>query len=168
MCVRACACRLWLTSCCCFLGGLMENSGVYILREKPTAAEWCHPLFYNGSLRWCRVIPVHVILLCRFEITAKHGLGVGDGKSLSDRTMTRDSANSDTLKIQTHKRFKRTLFISTKHSMRMFGVTPFFKQQNNTWTTVKLWKNEMYAKTKDDKYPTSHFSQFTYCLSVVL
>ena len=28
-------------------------------------------------------------------------------------------------KIQTHKRFKRTLFIRTKHSMRIFGVIPF-------------------------------------------
>ena len=43
-------------------------------------------------------------------------------------------------KIQTHKRLKRTLFIRTKHNMRMFGVIPFIKLQNDTSTTVKGWK----------------------------
>ena len=33
----------------------------------------------------------------------------------------------DRIKIQTQWRFKITLFIKTKHSMRFFGVTPFFK-----------------------------------------
>ena len=35
-------------------------------------------------------------------------------------------------KIQIHKRFKRTLFIRTKHNMRIFGVIPFIKLQNDT------------------------------------
>ena len=34
--------------------------------------------------------------------------------------------------IQTHKRFKITLFIRTKHNMRIFWVIPFIKLQNNT------------------------------------
>ena len=41
-------------------------------------------------------------------------------------------------RIQTHKRLKRTLFIRTKHNMQILGVIPFFKLQNNTYTTVKL------------------------------
>ena len=39
--------------------------------------------------------------------------------------------------IRTHKRFKRTLFIWTKRNMRIFGVLPFLKLQNDTQTTVK-------------------------------
>ena len=42
--------------------------------------------------------------------------------------------------IQTHKtvkRFKRTLFIGTKHCFRIFGVIPFIKLQTDTKTTVK-------------------------------
>ena len=34
--------------------------------------------------------------------------------------------------IQTHKRFKRTLFVRTEHNVRMFGVTPFIKLPNDT------------------------------------
>ena len=37
-----------------------------------------------------------------------------------------------TWKIQTHKRFKRTLFIRTKHNMQIFWVIPFIKRQNDT------------------------------------
>ena len=32
--------------------------------------------------------------------------------------------------MQTNKRFKRTLFITTKYSMRIFGVIPFIELQN--------------------------------------
>ena len=32
-----------------------------------------------------------------------------------------------TCRIQTHKRFKITLFIRTKHNMLIFGVSPFIK-----------------------------------------
>ena len=32
------------------------------------------------------------------------------------------------------------LFIVTKHNMQIFWVSPFFKLQNNTLTTVKQWK----------------------------
>ena len=38
------------------------------------------------------------------------------------------------------------MFIRTKHSMRIFGVIPFIKLQNDTKTTVKrqkTMKNEM-------------------------
>ena len=35
-------------------------------------------------------------------------------------------------KIQTHKRFKRMLFIRTKHNLQIFGVIHFIKLQNNT------------------------------------
>ena len=45
--------------------------------------------------------------------------------------------NPDDVHIQTHKRIKRTLFIGTEHSMRMFGVIPFIKLQNDIYTTVK-------------------------------
>ena len=34
--------------------------------------------------------------------------------------------------IQTHRKFKTTLFIVTKHNMRIFGTSPQFKVQNNT------------------------------------
>ena len=33
---------------------------------------------------------------------------------------------------QNHKRFKRTLFIEAKHNLKLFGVTPFVRLQNNT------------------------------------
>ena len=35
-------------------------------------------------------------------------------------------------KIKTHKRFKRTLFIMTKHNQQIFGLIPFIKLQNDT------------------------------------
>ena len=35
-------------------------------------------------------------------------------------------------KLQTHKRFKRTLFIRTEHSLQIFRVIPFIKLQNDT------------------------------------
>ena len=41
------------------------------------------------------------------------------------------------IEIQTHKRFKRTLFIRTKHNMRIFGLIPFIELQNDTETRVK-------------------------------
>ena len=50
------------------------------------------------------------------------------------------------LKVKTHKRFKRTLFIRTKHNMPIFEVISIMKLQNDTLTTVKRWKtvtNEM-------------------------
>ena len=36
-------------------------------------------------------------------------------------------AHESKLMVQRHKRFRRTLFIMTNHSIRTFGVTPFFK-----------------------------------------
>ena len=33
---------------------------------------------------------------------------------------------------QTHKMFKITLFIKTKHNMRILGIIPFIKLQNDT------------------------------------
>ena len=32
----------------------------------------------------------------------------------------------------THKKFERTLFIRTKHTMRIFGIIPFIKLRNDT------------------------------------
>ena len=40
--------------------------------------------------------------------------------------------SKESYKIQSHRRFKRTLFIRTKHHMQIFGVMPFIKLQNNT------------------------------------
>ena len=37
-----------------------------------------------------------------------------------------------TREIQTHKMFKRTLFIRTKYNMRIVGVIPFIELQNDT------------------------------------
>ena len=37
-------------------------------------------------------------------------------------------------------RLKRRLFVRTNHNMRIFGVIPFIKLQNDTETTVKRWK----------------------------
>ena len=34
--------------------------------------------------------------------------------------------------MQTHKRYKTTLFIRTKHNKRIFGVILFMKLQNDT------------------------------------
>ena len=34
--------------------------------------------------------------------------------------------------IQTHKRFRITLLIRTKHNKRIFGVSPFIKLQSDT------------------------------------
>ena len=50
-------------------------------------------------------------------------------------------------KTQTHKRFRRTLFIRTKHNIQIFGVIPFIKLQNK----VKWWKMRWRAK------PLIHF-----------
>ena len=36
------------------------------------------------------------------------------------------------IKSKTHRRFKRTLFIRTKHKMQIFRVIPFIKLKNNT------------------------------------
>ena len=53
------------------------------------------------------------------------------------------------LKQEEDRRLKyiyETLFIRTKHNMQIFGVIPLIKLQNDTLTTVKLWKtmeNEM-------------------------
>ena len=44
--------------------------------------------------------------------------------------------------IQTHKRFKITLFIRTKHNMRIFGIILFIKLQNDAeqLNGEKRWK----------------------------
>ena len=44
------------------------------------------------------------------------------------------------IKVQIRKRLKRTLFIRTKHDMRIFGVIPFIGLQNYTQTAVKRRK----------------------------
>ena len=52
-----------------------------------------------------------------------------------------EQANFDeNIKIQTHKRFKRTLFIRTRQNQLIFGEIPFVKLQNDTLTTAKRSK----------------------------
>ena len=41
---------------------------------------------------------------------------------------------------ETHKRFKRTVFIRPKHNMRILGVILFILLQNDTLPTDKRWK----------------------------
>ena len=53
--------------------------------------------------------------------------------------LTRPTCHKALKYIQAHKRLKRTLCIMTKHNMWIFGVSPFFKLQNNTHTTEKQW-----------------------------
>ena len=48
------------------------------------------------------------------------------------KTVTDTDDNNNCSKIQTHKWFKITLFIRTKHNMHIFGVIPSIKLQNNT------------------------------------
>ena len=48
-------------------------------------------------------------------------------------------------KIQRRKRFRRMLFLRTTHSMRIFGVSPFFKLQKNTKITIK--RRQMRSRT---------------------
>ena len=45
--------------------------------------------------------------------------------------------NNNTVKIQTHKGFKRMLFIKTRQNQNISGVISFVKLQNDTWTTSK-------------------------------
>ena len=45
---------------------------------------------------------------------------------------------------QTHKTFKGTLFIRTKHNMQILGVIPCIKLQNETQTTVKWCKKNIW------------------------
>ena len=62
-----------------------------------------------------------------------------DGVAIGDK-------DGSTFKIQTHKRFKRTVFIRTRQNQQIFGVIPFVKLQKDTWTTAKrskTMKNEM-------------------------
>ena len=53
------------------------------------------------------------------------------------------------IKIQTHKRFKRTFFIRTKHNMRIFGVIPFIKFQ--THKSCCFLKQKKKRKEKEKK-----------------
>ena len=50
-------------------------------------------------------------------------------------------------KIQIQKRFRITLFITTNHNIRIFGVIPLIKLQNDTSTTVKRWKIKCRTRT---------------------
>ena len=54
------------------------------------------------------------------------------------------SASLTVLGVQTHRRFRITLFIRTKNNMRIFGVMPFIelqttlKQQLNSEKNMKI------------------------------
>ena len=72
-------------------------------------------------------------LTFRGWILSLFGVGGGAYTSLffsENKSETRVTAS--VLKAGTHKRFKRTLFIWTKRSMPIFGVTLFIKLQNDT------------------------------------
>ena len=78
-------------------------------------------------------------------------------------------------KVQTHKRFQRTLFIRTKHNLHVFGVISFIKLQNILPNTGQ--ENNI-AQPKTEKwfgfpFLSSFFlllflKPFNCCLSVVL
>ena len=81
-------------------------------------------------------------------------------------------------KIQTHQRFKRTLFIKTKHNMRIFGVINFIKLQLKGHLTVKRVyslpssgheNNIAQPQTKDKCFSSiCHCLPFNRCLTVVV
>ena len=52
--------------------------------------------------------------------------------SLTDYSHPYYLPESKAVTIQIHKRFQITLFIRTEHNMRIFGVIPFIKIQNDT------------------------------------
>ena len=68
-------------------------------------------------------------------------------------------AVSDT--IQTHKRFKRTQCIRTKHSMRILGVIPLIKLQNNTPT------NRLFCSSRKGITPKIPMLCFLFCFCFV-
>ena len=52
---------------------------------------------------------------------------------LTQRGMSERMGNENWVNMfKTQKRFKRTLFIMTKHNMRILGAIPFIKLQNDT------------------------------------
>ena len=55
----------------------------------------------------------------------------GDRKRRRQRQRTQEIQDRDR-EDQTHKMFKRTLFIRTKHKLRIFVLIPFIKLQNDT------------------------------------
>ena len=86
----------------------------------------CHGHFWNQSQQPART----VLQLHQTNQILSSGSGASFGKHLKTgqgvaQTLLRN-------KIQTHKRFKRMLFIRTKHNMRILGVIPFTKLQNVT------------------------------------
>ena len=48
--------------------------------------------------------------------------------------------------FQTRERFKRTLFIRTKHSVQIFRVIPFIKLQNESNPLYKATKGQTTVK----------------------
>ena len=52
-----------------------------------------------------------------------------DGENNSETGMIASVLKQDP---STHKRFRITLFTRTKHNMRIFGIIPFMKLQNDT------------------------------------
>ena len=71
------------------------------------------------------------------ETWSKHTKGLsGAGVAVpvvseTARTCTTQGSHIRNL-VQTHKRLKRTLFIGTKHSVQIFGVSPFSSHKTNT------------------------------------
>ena len=68
-----------------------------------------------------------------FELPVGHPLSMASLSALIKLCQIRGGCSSEgRLKFQTHKRFKRRLFIRTKYNMRIFGIIPFIKLQNDT------------------------------------
>ena len=61
----------------------------------------------------------------------KRKKGRKEGRRQAEEMERKKSFKKEKKRIQTHKRFKRTLFIRTKHNMQMFQVIPFIKLQND-------------------------------------
>ena len=74
-------------------------------------------------VRACVCVCVCVCVLCVCVVSV---CAWGGGGGVYQKVRTKET------RIQTRKRFNRMLFIRTKHNMRIFGVIPFVKLQNDT------------------------------------
>ena len=75
-------------------------------------------------------IPPSLELVCVRGVIVAQATVALDGW-LSTYIHTND-VKPNVYEIQTHKRFRKTLFIRTKHNMWIFRVIPFVKLQNDT------------------------------------
>ena len=134
--------------------GQMEINPFTAMLAAPSLGKWpiTVPNLKSLSLWGCFLAPFHehaAGFVCSVEI----GFVTGPSNTLfvctfqpgnltcwGSEGVNRVNCNNGWREIQTHKRFKGTLFIRTKHNLQILGVIPFDKLQNNTWTTVKWEK----------------------------